>query len=223
MPENNEPLIRRRLRSPRAAAIAGIIFSILMTATMILLSSMTVPDEFSKEWLEEWSRTARLALGLVPFAGYALLWFTGVVRDRLGEREDRFFATIFFGSGIILVVLMFIWGAVLGAIFGSYALALAANKSADSTVFIFGFAFINEIIGNYTLRMAGVYMLSIATLWTKTGGMPRWLTIITYIVALGFLLFAGSVREARYIFPGWVFLISVYILVLNYRRTHNQS
>jgi len=51
--------------------------------------------------------------------------------------------------------------------------------------------------------------------------MPRWLTIITTIVALGFLFFAGSVREARYIFPAWVFLISVYILVLNYRRTHH--
>jgi len=51
--------------------------------------------------------------------------------------------------------------------------------------------------------------------------MLGWLTVITYIVALGFLFFAGQIREARYIFPGWVLLISVYILVLNYRRTHH--
>lgn len=49
--------------------------------------------------------------------------------------------------------------------------------------------------------------------------MPRWLSIVTFIVALGFLLFAGIVREARFIFPGWVFLVSVYILVLNYRQS----
>jgi hypothetical protein len=30
----------------------------------------------------------------VPFAGIAFLWFIGVLRDRLGEFEDRFFATV---------------------------------------------------------------------------------------------------------------------------------
>lgn len=67
--------------------------------------------------------------------------------------------------------------------------------------------------------MGGVYMMSIGTIWTRTGVMPRWLSIVTFIVALGFLLFAGIVREARFIFPGWVFLVSVYILVLNYRQS----
>lgn len=81
----------------------------------------------------------------------------------------------------------------------------------------------NQIIGNYALRMAGVFMLSIGTLWTKAEVMPRWMTILTYVVALGFLFFAGSIREARFIFPAWVFLVSVYILVLNYRRGQAQD
>jgi hypothetical protein len=50
--------------------------------------------------------------------------------------------------------------------------------------------------------------------------MPRWLSAVTFIVALGFLLFAGRVREARFLFPAWVLVVSVYILILNYRRTH---
>jgi L-asparagine transporter-like permease len=79
----------------------------------------------------------------------------------------------------------------------------------------------NRIIGNYALRMAGVYMTAIATLWTRTGHMPRWLTIVTYVLALGFLLAAPRIRELRFIFPVWVFVVSVYILVLNYRRTHD--
>jgi hypothetical protein len=124
-----------------------------------------------------------------------------------------------FQIDLSLVALMFVWAATLGAIFGSYT--AAADRLIDDDVYIFGVTFMNEIIGNCTLRMAGVYMLSIGSLWARAGVMPRWLTIITTMVALGFLFFAGSIREARYAFPGWVFLISVYILVLNYRRTNN--
>ena len=75
----------------------------------------------------------------------------------------------------------------------------------------------NEILGNYILRIAGVYMLSIGTIWTRAEVMPRWLTILTYLLALIFLFFAGSIREARFVFPGWVFLTSTYILITNRR------
>ena len=158
---------------------------------------------------------------VVPFAGIAFLWFTGVIRDRLGEHEDKFFATLFLSSGIISVVLFFIWAAIFGAIMGTTA--LAAVGLADDDIYIFGFALMNQIIGNYALRMAGVYMTAIGTLWARSGVMPRWLTIVTYILALGFLLAAGWAREARFIFPAWVFVVSVYILILNYRRTHDQG
>ena len=53
--------------------------------------------------------------------------------------------------------------------------------------------------------------------------MPRWLSIVTYVVALSFLLFAGALREARFLFPVWVFVVSIYILVVNYRRTHLEN
>jgi hypothetical protein len=94
---------------------------------------------------------------------------------------------------------------------------------AGNDIYVFGFVLMNEIIGNYALRIAGVYMTAIGTLWTKTRVMPRWLIIITYILALGFLVAAERVREARFIFPAWVLVVSVYILILNYRRTHDQE
>ena len=216
-------LVRRELRSPRSAAIAGIVFSLLMTTGMILAYRVArvKPEDVTRDWLQTWSGTASLVLTVVPFAGIAFLWFTGVIRDRLGDHEDRFFATLFLGSGIITVVLFFIWAATFGALMSTTT--LAAVGLADDDMYVFGFAFMNQIIGNYTLRMAGVYMTAIGTLWTRTGVMPRWLTIVTYILALGFLLAAGWAREARFIFPAWVFVVSVYILVLNYRRTHEQE
>ena len=167
------------------------------------------------EWLDAQSSSAAVVLVLIPFAGIAFLWFTGVMRDLVGELEDKFFATVFLGSGIILVVMMFVWASAFGAMFGTYQ--VVADALNDYDVFIYATAFANQIMSSYFLRMASVYMLSIGSLWTRTKVVPRWLTIVTYIVAVPFLLFAGALRWARIIFPVWVLLVSIFILILNYR------
>ena len=206
------------IRSPRSAAVAGLIFGFLSIVQMALGSTIgaDTPDINQRELLEEWSQIASIVLGIMPFAGIAFIWFTAVIRDWLGDREDRFFSTVFFGSGIIYVAMMFVYAAVMGAIFGS--LALAEVYALDNGIFVFGFALVNEVLKNYALRMAGVYMLSIGTLLSKTGRAPRWLVALTFIVAVGFILFAGTTRVALYIFPGWVIVLSIYILIVNYRR-----
>jgi hypothetical protein len=185
---------------------------------VLIRNALTVnPENIGREWLNTYANSVNLALALIPFAGIAFFWFTGVIRDHIGEREDRFFATVFLGSGIAFVVLLFVYAATIGAIFGSYA--LAPDIIVNDDIFIFGFAFMNEIIGNYALRIAGVYMISIGTLWTRTGTMPRWLTMITYILAIGFLFFANSIRDVRFVFPSWVMMVSIYVLILNRRMS----
>jgi hypothetical protein len=221
MNEANRSLVRRRLRSPRSAAIAGILYALMRIISLVLMTSAADPTEFSVEWLENWSHNSTIVVLLVVFSGIAFLWFTGVIRDLIGEREDKFFSTIFFGSGILYVALGFIWAAVFGAILSIYA--IPSNLLVDNDIYIFGFAIMNEFGNNYLLRMAGVYMLSINTLWARAEIMPRWIIIITYILALGFLFFAQWLLLARYLFPIWVLLISGYILILNYRRKHDQA
>ena len=95
-----DALTRENLRTPKAAAIAGMLFS-LLTVTIFWLLWNSVPADPQEPglWLTTNSHAVTLGLNLVPFAGIAFLWFMGVLRDRLGEREDRFFATVFFGSG----------------------------------------------------------------------------------------------------------------------------
>ena len=91
------------LRTPRAAAVAGIIFSVLLITGLVLLRvSAPARDNVAGAWLTDSGGRAEvaIALNLVPFAGIAFLWFIGVLRDRIGEREDRFFATVFLGSGV---------------------------------------------------------------------------------------------------------------------------
>ena len=213
--------VRREVRSPRAAAIAGIVYSILMYIIMFSTYSARIqPADVTREWLQGLSDTASLVIALVPFAGLAFLWFTGVVRDQLSYQEGRFFATLFFGSGIIQVVLLFIWSAVFGAIIITMGMEAVG---AGNEIYIFGYVLMNEIIGNYAMRMGGIYMTAIGALWGRTGLMPRWLIISTFILALGFIFAANRFREARFIFPTWVLVVSVYILILNYRSKHEEE
>ena len=104
-----------KLTTPRAAAVAGILFSILMIISLVLIW-ISVPSNPQDEggWLSDSWDTVSLALNLLPFAGIAFLWFIGVVRDRLGQSEDRFFATVFLGSGLLFLAMMFDSAAVAG-------------------------------------------------------------------------------------------------------------
>jgi hypothetical protein len=221
MAEGSGSLVRREVRSPPSAAIAGILFALMRITSLIMISSAIAPADSYLEWFETWSGTSSVLILLVVFSGIAFLWFTGVIRDRIGDREDRFFSTIFFGSGILFVGLGFVWAAILGALINIYT--SASHLLDDNDIYVLGFAIMNEISNNYALRMAGVYMTSINTLWARAGVMPRWLIIITYIVAFGFLFFAERLILARYLFPVWVLITSVYILILNYRRTQDQE
>ena len=218
MSQGRGHITQKQIRSPRSAGFAGVLFALMQIGGMIVINSIEKPLEFSREWISSWSGPSTVVLFLVPFSGIAFLWFTGVMRDLIGDREDRFFGTVFLGSGLLYVGLMFVWAAMFGAIFRS--LVIAPNLLEDNDIFIFGFAFMNEIIGNYLVRMAGVYMLSTGTIWIRSGVAPIWLIILTYVLAFSFLFFFGRIGEIRYVFPAWVLVVSVYILVVNYRRKH---
>ena len=86
---------RSELRTPRAAAVAGILFSLLLITSLVLIR-VTVPADprDAGAWLTGGANTAGLAVHLLPFAGIAFLWFIAVIRDRLGQQEDKFFATV---------------------------------------------------------------------------------------------------------------------------------
>jgi hypothetical protein len=104
----SDTLVRTRLKTPRAAAIAGIVFSVLFIAAFSLLLAYVPSDPAeSGEWLKTSSGFVAFALNLLPFAGIAFLWFVGALRDRLGQLEDRFFATVFLGSSLLFLAMLF--------------------------------------------------------------------------------------------------------------------
>src|SRR5690349_567381 len=127
--EQRTPLIspeaRQALKTPRAAAIAGIAFSVLLGVSLLILriALPTTPHE-AGPWVTDpaLKNAALFALNLVPFVGIAFLWFIGVIRDRMGAREDRFFATVFLGSGVLFVALLFVDVAITAGLLGAPSL-----------------------------------------------------------------------------------------------------
>jgi len=207
----------RRLNTPRAAAIAGILFGVLFAASLALMRS-AIPQAITADptWIISGAPKINLALGLTPFAGIAYLWFIGVIRDKLGDYEDRFFSSVFYGSSLLFLAMVFVSMAIAGGILATYS--LIQGDTPDYTVIFFGRALMLNISNVYALRMAGVTMLSLATIWIRTDLMPRGLALMTYGLALALLLVVSFNLWVTLLFPGWVTLISLYILWMRLRH-----
>ena len=218
MTETQVTLTRQALKTPRSAAIAGIIFAVLYGASMVLLNvSLSQETAAGIARTVTDPRTVVLALNLIPYAGIAFLWFIGVIRDLLSESEDRLFATVFLGSGLLFLALTFIGAALAAGLLS--ASATASSVLVQSGVMIYGSTVVYNIFNIYAVRMAGVFMISLATIWLRTGVMHRGWAFLTYVLALVLLVSIDYSFWVTLILPGWVLVISVYILV---RNLHNQ-
>jgi hypothetical protein len=96
-------------------------------------------------------------------AGIAFLWFIGVIRDRLGGLEDRFFATIFLGSGLLFVGLTFVGAALAAGLLTSYE--TDQSEAITSGAYSYGRAVMYNVVNVYGIRMAGVFMMSLSSIW----------------------------------------------------------
>ena len=208
----DEPQLGRRLATPRAAAIAGILFAALFgTATVLFRLSVPADPGDPGEWLDTNSGRVKLALWLVPFGGIAFLWFIGVVRDRLGDREDRFLSSVMFGSGLLYLAMTFAAAALVGALIATYE--TAPEQTITSGIYAFDREAIFHISNNFGVRMAGVFMFSTGSIWLRSGAMPRWIIAITYLLALVQLVGIGISLWSTMVFPIWVLIVSIHFLV----------
>src|SRR5271169_5983577 len=201
-----------QLTTPRAAAVAGVLFALLFGATLILIREK-MPEGVgdSAEWLSSQRNGILTATKLMPFAGITFLWFIGVVRDNLGGFEDRFFATVLLGSGLLFLAMMFVSTAVAAALVATNA--GVTDPAAHVAVIAFGKMIVVSAAKTYAIRMAAVFMISLATIWLKTGLMPRWLVAVSYLVG-GLLLVESNVSIWRTLaFPAWVLVVSALILL----------
>ena len=208
MTTDTPPRLITRFRSRRSAAIAGIIFGVLLLAAMIMLRIALSEGSIETLLADEQRRTLiRLSLSLVPFAGIAFLWFIGVVREQLGEVEDRLFSTVFMGSGLLFLAMLFV-----GAATSASLLAMFARADLNADVFAYGRDVSQGLFSVYAMRMAAVFTISVSTVGIRTAGLPRWVSYLGYLIALVLLVAAARQQWTQLVFPSWVLLVSVVIL-----------
>ena len=207
--------VARDVRTPRSAGIAGLAFALLFVASLLLLRHHPAPGAAQKEIAEFYLRRQSgnlvlVGLYLVPFSGIAFLWFIAVIRSRVGEREDRFFATVFLGSGLLFVAMLFAAAAAAAAPVAASRFQDAPPPSPDAVGLARSLAY--TMLYVYGVRAAAVFMIVTSTIGLRTATLPRWLVGTGYAAA-AVLLFSISFFDAIVmVFPAWVAAVSVVIL-----------
>jgi hypothetical protein len=217
-------VLGRAIRTPKAAAVAGILFSVIFSVALILLRT-TVPADPADagEWLTDGSRrdVVLTALGLVPVAGIVFLWEVGVLRDHVGVAEDRLLATVFLGSAVLFVGMMFVASAV------AAGLIVAAEDHADQLVSSGAWEFVRQTVYQlmieYGMRMAGVFTLITTMILFRARLAPRWLLVFGFAAAFALMVLVSFLAWAELVFPVWMLALSLFVLVNNLRRRTKAS
>jgi hypothetical protein len=207
-------LFRPVWRTRRAAAIAGILFAVLLLTALALTRIALSEGSLASLQSDAQRRSLiRFSLGLVPFAGIAFLWFIGVIREQLGDVEDRLFSTVFLGSGLLFLAMLFV-----GSITSTSLLDMLDRPNFDTNVWDFGRDNAQDLFSLYAMRMAAVFTLSVSTAGMRAAAMPRWVSFLGYLVALLLLVASSAQPWLQLAFPGWVLVVSLVILTRSARR-----
>ncbi|MEW1638699.1 hypothetical protein AB0469_32150 [Streptomyces sp. NPDC093801] len=199
-----------RMRTPRAAGTAGVVFSLLLGAAIVLMRIAIPSGNPAEAAIEPDVRWAvRLALEIVPFAGIFFLWFMGALRAHSGEGEDRFLATVFLGSGYVFIATLFVAAAAAGTV-----LQEAGSPPG------FGRPFAYAVLSTYAMRMAAVFVFSTSTIARRLGVFPRPLVLLGFAAGLVLLVTGSWLPWIELVFPLWVLAVSLHILRVNLRRPH---
>ena len=207
-------LERPGVRTPRSAAYAGMAFSLLLTLSLLAIQfALSEKPSDSADLLTTSPQREILLVGLslVPFAAIAFLWFVGVIRDWIGEREDRFFATVFLGSGLLFVGVLLIGEAMAAGM----VVSVHANPQAfAATAPDWWTTSLNicDQLFQASLQMAGVFTTATTLLLARTRTGPRWLTISGRVTALLLIVAVFFTKWTGLLFPLWIFALSVTIL-----------
>ncbi|MCS0600726.1 hypothetical protein NX794_05705 [Streptomyces sp. LP11] len=207
------------LETPRAAALAGVVFALLLAAVIVLVR-LGLPegaDAATAQWFTDSGQrdALRTALALVPFAGIFFLWFVGAVRAHVGAGEDKFLATVLLGSGLVFTATLF------GAAAAADAVLDVGHSGGAAPVpetWGFGRDFAYTLMTGYAMRMAAVFVCSMSVIGHRLGVLPRWLTVLGFLTALTLLFLSSNVPWAELVFPGWSLVLSGYMLAVA-RRT----
>ena len=183
-----------------------------------LLTQQRLGDWLTDRDLRNW---VHIALNLLPFAGIAFLWFMGVLRNRIGLLEDRFFATVFLGSGLLFVAMLFTAAAVSRGLLDTFGIGM--SRPGESETYRVGRAMVYALMNTFGIRMAAVFMFMTSTIGLRTAVLSRWVSFVGFAFGLAQLLLINSFAWIALLFPLWVLLVSTYILYTDFQLIRRNS
>jgi hypothetical protein len=204
---------------PRVVALSGIIFSGLYITSLVLVR-LAIPADPKDPgiWLANpaYRNWVTIALNLVPFTGIAFLWFMAVLRNRIGFLEDRFFATVFLGSGLLFVAMLFVAVAVSRGLLETFA--TTGRLSASNDTYAVGRAMAYSLVNTFGMKMAAIFMFVTSTIGLRTAVLSRWVSSVGFALGLILLLVIANFAWIALVFPAWVLLVSAYILIADFQQ-----
>ena len=206
---------RRWATSIEVAAIAGIVCAVAWSVSLRGLLARPGLDASRAEIARFYTDHddgghVGVLLGLMVIGTVAYLWFVGVVRSRLGARESRLVGTVFLGASVLLTGLMLVAASALAA--PSILLDVSRQGPDPGAAAMFR-ALAAVELSVFAARIATLVMFSTASLSLRTGALPRWLVIVTYLVGIAEFVNVTLSTPTLYVFPAWIGLVSIFLLV----------
>jgi hypothetical protein len=206
----------RRSDSIEAAAFAGLVFAVLSFVAFLLLNSapdLSAPDSELTAWYSDPSNRSSLTVGLSlsVISAVSFLWFVAVIRRRVGDREDRFFATVFLGSGVLLTGVMLVGAGALAS--PAVIVDLADGRVPDASVLTALAGLGTSLLLLVLPKVHAVFMISTSTLALRTKTFSRWLSYFGYGIALMMFVMPIVLEPLGLAFPVWVAILSMAMLI----------
>ena len=209
-------------RAAILTARLGVIQAVLLLVSFGLLTRIPGPKSPEAEFVEFYQSDKRqlvvlVGLYLMPFAAIAFLWFAVALRmwlARSSATQDALLSNVQLVSAIVFIAL-FLAGAAASTVlaisveFSDYPVDPAAARQFPQ----FGSA----LLLVFAMRMAAMFVLTTSGIARRHDVLPRWFVWAGYFVAVFLLLSATLNRFLALVFPVWILILSV-ILLLKARR-----
>lgn len=199
----------------RVTAGAGLVFAGLFVAAVMLVHrtpGVTATDDAFVRFYTSGDHGLLVTVGvyLVPFAGIAFLWYLIAFRalvKAIAAPTPEIARGLQLAAGIGFVVMLFAGAAAAGtsSLLVQLTSAPLPPASENRTLLILGYG----LFFVYGVRMSGMFMITTTTLARRSGLLPGWLAILSYLAAAVLLLSATFEPGIVLVMPGWVVLISL--------------
>lgn len=217
--EPSERPVPAPLRSLGAAALAGVIHSVLFVIAIMLFLSAPSPGEDSAaavSWYQEETNqhTMLLALNMLSVSIIAFLWFVAVIRRRVGEREHRFFGTVFLGSALLFAAMVLVAGVMFAApALSAFRFGVEPDPNDIALLQAAGVTMISVV----ATRLEAVFILSTTMVARIADALPRILIVMGFLAAATLFIVPLPSEALILLFPTWVAVVSAFLL---YRGRH---